>query len=120
MRDSPTRKSNLTINGSLLALAEATSHESEIEVEENSSLTVNGLTGMFGSRIEIEASGAGSSLSFDGTLAIGMAQDLDTGITRPDHFEFEMRGSVKLVYDKTKVDNAVSNLTGLQTRCIGR
>lgn len=108
------RETELTINGSLLALAEASSHETEIELEDDTILTVNGLVGMFGSRIELEASGSGSTLVVNGTLAIGMAQDFED-VSRSDDFEFEMDGSVTVVYDEELVNAAVSTLGDLET-----
>lgn len=113
MRDYGSTISNVTVNGALLTLAEAKSHESEIEVEGDSRLTVNGIMGLYGSRIEIEASGSDTQLNVNGTLAIGMAQDLNGNINRGDDFEFEMRGEVQVIYDKNLVTQAVEGLSNL-------
>lgn len=101
--------SNLTVNGSLLTLAESGSHESEVEMEDSSSLTVNGILGMFGSRIELEVSGSNASLAVNGALAVGTADDR----SRSDDFEFRMGGAVALRYDSELVNSAVTGLTGL-------
>ena len=114
MRDWGGRESDLTVNGALLTLAEADSHESEVEVEGSSRLTVNGLLGMFGSRIELEASGSQSELTVNGTLSIGVAQDINPGVARGDDFEFQMDGKVSIVYDMEKVSEASAGLAGLQ------
>jgi len=114
LADSSGRASDLTVNGALLALAEATSHEAEVEVEDNSSISVNGLMGLYGSRIEIEASDSGTSMTINGTLGIGMAQDLEDEIGRNDDFEIEMDGTVTIRYDEDMVDDAVQNLAELQ------
>ncbi len=110
------RPSSMTVNGAVLALAEAQSHEAEFEVEGDSSLTVNGLMGLFGSRIEIEASGSGSSFDVNGTLSVGMAQDVDNSVVRRDDFELEMRGSVDFTYDEALVAAAVEGLSDLETQ----
>lgn len=112
------RQTMLTINGSLLTLAEASSHEAEVELENSTVLTVNGLLGMFGSRIELEASGSRSRLTVNGTIAIGMAQDLED-IARTDDFEFEMDGAVTITYDEELVNAALANLGELETTLSG-
>ena len=108
------RRSDLTVNGALLCLAEASSHESEVEVEGSSRLEVNGMMGLYGSRIEIEASGRDTVLTVNGTLAVGMAQDLDEDLYRDDDFEFEMRGTVQMTYDEELVQAAIDGLAGLE------
>ena len=113
-RDSNGRPSDLTVNGALLTLAEAASHESEVEVEGSSSITVNGLLGLYGSRIELEASSSNTSLTVNGTLAVGMAQDVDPDVARNDDFEFQMDGAVSIVYDKDLVSSASDRLADLQ------
>lgn len=104
------RPSNLTVNGSLLCLAEARSHESELEVEDSSTVTVNGLVGLYGSRIEIEASGSNTTLNINGTFAVGLPPDN----TRTDDFTLKMKGRVDFTYDKETVRTAVEGLTELQ------
>jgi hypothetical protein len=115
LKDMASKISNLTVNGNLLCLAEAQSHEAEVETEMKSKLTVNGMMGLYGSRIEIEASGGSSSIDVNGTLAVGMAQDLDEGITRPDDFEFEMTGKVHVTYDQPLATQALEGLSGLES-----
>lgn len=105
----PIGGSNITINGALLTLAESGSHESEVEMEGSSHLTVNGLLGMFGSRIELEISDSGSSLTVNGAMAIGTATD----VSRRDDFEFQMDGDVSIIYDQPLVDGAVAGLANL-------
>ncbi|MFN0059682.1 MAG: hypothetical protein ACKVX7_14590 [Planctomycetota bacterium] len=108
------RPSNLTINGSVLCLAEANSHETELEVESSSSLTVNGLVAMFGSRIEIEASGATSNLTINGSLSVGMAQEL-AAVDRIDDFEIEATGNLNITYNESLVTSALAGLQALET-----
>ncbi|MEM7165601.1 MAG: hypothetical protein AAF581_09055 [Planctomycetota bacterium] len=105
----PEGGSQITVNGALLTLAESASHESEVEMLGNSDLVVNGLLGMFGSRIELEISDSDSSLTINGSLAIGTATD----VNRSDDFEFQMDGDVSIVYDRDLVDTAVDGLAGL-------
>ena len=110
--DSGSRPSDVTVNGSILVLAEAASHEAEIEVENSSSLTVNGMVGAFGSRIELEVSSSTASMTVNGTLSAGMAQDLDAELFRSDDFELQMTGPVNVTYDRANVE---TSLDGLQT-----
>ena len=114
LTDSSTRPSDLTINGGLLTLAESTAHESEIELEGTSDLTVNGFVGMFGSRIELESTGSTSSLTVNGSISTGLAQDFDPTVTRTDDFSFVASGEVNLTFDETQVNSAVGGLTELQ------
>ena len=102
--------SDVTNNGSLLCLAEANSKEAEVEVEDSSRLTVNGLLGLYGSRIELEASDSGTSLAVNGTMSIGMAQD----VNRSDDFTFDFRGSVSLIYNEDLLSDALGGLGDLQ------
>ncbi len=102
------RKSLITVNGGVLCLAEAGSHETEIEVEDSSELHVNGFVGMYGSRVEIEAN-SGTVLNVTGTFAAGLP---DSG--RSDDFFFQLSGDVNLAYDKTIAEDAINGLTELQ------
>jgi hypothetical protein len=115
LENSSARGSDLTVNGSLLCFAEALSHEAEVEAESSSKLTVNGMLGLYGSRIELQASGSSSQLNVTGALAMGMAQDLEEAPFRTDDFEFQMAGSVSIVYDEDVLRDAVDGLSGLQT-----
>ena len=102
------------MNGSVLCLSEATGAEAEVEVEDNSRLTVNGMLGIYGSRIELEVSSSGGRLEVNGTLALGLAQDLEDDLFRSDDFEFEMDGTVLIHYDLDLVQTAIDGLTGLE------
>lgn len=112
------RPSNLTVNGNLMTLAEAVSNEAEVEVggTMGDTLTVNGILSMYGSRIEFETKfDSGNNIYINGALALGMAQDLDSGIARSDDFEIEMVGSLSITYDKLLVAQAARALAMLQS-----
>jgi hypothetical protein len=106
-----TRDSNLTVTGSLLCFAEATSHESEIEMEGSSRLTVYGMTGMYGSRIELETSGSSASVNIAGTLVGGLPSDN----RRNDDFLLHSAGSWNISYDPDRVAAAIVGIEGMET-----
>ncbi|MEE8142515.1 MAG: hypothetical protein V3T77_05400, partial [Planctomycetota bacterium] len=103
--------------------------ESELEVALSSRVTVNGLLGMFGSRMELEQIESGSEnmgngtvsrkaidrptrVTVNGTLAIGMAQDFAT-VNRRDDFLLELPGEVQIRYNPQWVVNALEGLEEL-------
>lgn len=106
------RPADLTVNGSVLLLAEASSREVELEVEKNSQLRINGFLGAFARRIELEASGAGTELDVRGAVSLGKGE----GALDGNDLEFEMSGQVRIVYDERLVEQAVRDLSELLSR----
>jgi len=101
----------VTVNGVFLSLAEATSHEAEIETEGSSTLNVNGVVALFGSRVELEASGSASSYNITGSLSIGIADDNH----RSDEFLFDMRGNVDIRWDDDNVATGIASMIQLES-----
>ena len=114
MKNSSQRKTDITVNGGVLVLAEPTSHEAEVEVENTSTLTINGLLGAYGSRIELESRDSGSKFFVNGALAVGMAQELDGSSYRDDDFEMEFGGKFFVTYDEALANSAVAALGELE------
>ena len=101
---------SLTVNGSMVVLAEASSHEAEIETEGSSELNVNGIVALYGSRVEIEASSNRSVYNINGSLTAGIPDDT----TRSDEFTFDMNGNVDISYDENSVASAIDSLANME------
>ena len=68
------------------------------------------MLGMYGSRIELECSSSSAELYVNGSLSVGMADD----VYRSDHFELEMDGVVEIIYDQDLLQAAVDGLGDLE------
>lgn len=109
--DSGGTASDLTINGNLLCLAGATSYEAEIEVSYSSSLTVNGIAGMYGSHAELQTKHSGSSIDINGTLVMGItAASFPSG----QQENIENFGNLNIVYNEALVQDSARALGELQ------
>lgn len=102
---------NINVTGSLLLFGEATTQESEIDIEAHANFNVNGLVGVYGSRVEIEnQSSTNTTLKINGTLAMGFPTDS----TRNDDLTLEVRGDADFNFNRQTVEAAITNLAALQ------
>lgn len=107
--DNASNKATLTVNGSLMMFAEASTQEAEIDIEQNAQVTVNGLAQIYGSRLEIEDAGSGTGFEVNGTFTLG----LPAGNTRSDDLILRTSGNSKFTFNETNVTNAIAGLTAL-------
>ena len=108
------RSTKLVVTGGLLCLADAVAQEAELELEAGSMLKVDGILGLFGSRIEIEVGGEDSILDVRGSLAAGVPRILEEIGTGRSNFEFEMRGKVNINYVEASFEKALAGLVLLE------
>jgi hypothetical protein len=112
MRGTGSDKANLTVNGALLIFAEATGREAEIDIESHANFTVNGLCGVYGSRVELEnQSHSSTNWLINGTLAIGLPDPN----SRSDDLRLKVKGNAKYQFNMSTVQNATTGLTNLQS-----
>ncbi len=102
---------HLNVDGGLLIFAEASGREAEIDIESQASMTVNGIVGVYGSRIEIEnANNTTTDMVINGTLALGFPTDS----TRTDDLKLQVRGNAQFNFDLGRVEDAAASLADLQ------
>ncbi|MCW8139987.1 MAG: hypothetical protein KIT58_13905 [Planctomycetota bacterium] len=112
MQGTSTNPANLTVNGSVLLFGEASTQESEIDIEAHANFTVNGLVAAFGSRIEIEnQNSTNTTFKVNGTMALGFP----SGSTRNDDLKWQVKGDADFVFDEQKVESAIKGLSALQS-----
>lgn len=108
------RPTRLDVTGGLLCLADAVGQEAEIELDAGSMLKVDGMLGLFGSRIEIEVGGEDSVFEIRGSLAAGVPRLLKETGPCGSNFEFEMRGKVNITYVEASFNRALAGLALLE------
>ena len=73
------------------------------------------MLGLFGSEIRIGAESSTSSLAVDGALALGIGEPDDGSVAPGQGVEIELRGSVDLLRNESKLEAAISGLVGLES-----
>lgn len=109
------RPTRLEVTGGLVCLADAVGQEAELELDAGSMLKVDGILGLFGSRIEIEAGGEDSVFEVRGSLAAGIPRPLEEAESGSSNFEFEMRGKVNISFVEAAYDRAITGLALLES-----
>lgn len=109
------RPTRLDVKGSLVCLADAFGQEAELELDAGSMLKVDGILGLFGSRIEIEAGGEDSVFEVRGSLAAGIPRPLEEAQSTTSNFEFEMRGKVNISFVEAAYGRAITGLALLES-----
>lgn len=123
-------QAGLTVNGSLIMLGEAKTHEVDLEMEAKASLTVNGILSVFGKRVELENTNGGTGTNFqvNGTLAIGFPGSVDANgdgdfndtaqgdfNAASNSFTWRVSGNADFNFNQGNVEDAITKLARLQS-----
>lgn len=111
MQGANTKRASLSVTGAVLLFGEAGTREAEIDIENFADFQVDGMVGLFGSRVELEnQSSTSTRIRVDGTVAMGFPTDSK----RDDDLTWEVEGDADFRFDKLKLERAIEGLCSLQ------